>query len=158
VFGNERTRRFLANGTIKAGQVVCFEAAGIDEEVIACVAGAGTQPIGVAVHPAVDGEYVTVALDGTEVEVCNADDTATIDAGALVEWNDNAIGGTVSEFAPRAALGSTVIDGTNDTTIDGLTWIIGQAIKDGATPAAAAATVRIIIRIQLMLYSDHAVV
>lgn len=154
--GNNR-RTFIASGTILAGQVVCFASTGVSDTVLASVAGAGTKPIGVACEPATDGQKVLVAMDGCEVDVVIADGTTGVDAGDLVEPNDNAVGGTVNTYTLRAALGSTVIDGTNDTTIDSQSWTIGQALQDG-TASSAGGTVRIIVRIQVQQPSDHAVV
>lgn len=150
----ENTRTFICGETITAGQVVGFAATGVSNTIWGMDVTASEEPVGVAIYGGVAGDYIAVACNGCEAIVAVADDTTGIDAGGLVEWNDNAVKGTVSEFAPRAALASTVIDGTNDTTIDGTTWIIGQAMED----IAGGASGKILINIQLMLYTDHAVV
>jgi len=145
---------FVAGETIKAGQVVGFAAAGVSKTVVCMDETAGEYPIGVAIHDAASGELVTVAGPGCRVIVANADDTTAIDAGAPVQTNDNAVKGTVSEFTPRADLASTIIDGTNDTTVDHHAWIVGRALED----IEGGGTGEILVWPELVLYSDHTVV
>ena len=122
---------FIASGTIKVGQVVCFAATGDSMTVLASVAGANTKPVGVALDNVTNGEYVAVAMAGCVVEMANADDTATIDAGHWVECNDNAVGGTINEIDFTAS-GATVT--IKDQTI-------GMALDD----IAASGTGRVLI-------------
>lgn len=145
---------FLAGETIKAGQVVGFAANGVSKTMVCMDETSGEFPLGVAVHDASSGELVTVAGPGCIVVVANADDTTGIDAGDPLQTNDNAVKGTVSAFAPRADLGSTVIDGSNDTTIDHHAWLIGRALED----IAGGGTGEMLIWPELVLYTDHAVV
>ena len=102
---NGDTFTYTAGGAITAGMVVCFEATGTSLQVIKCVAGAGTIPIGVAITSAASGGKVTVQTSGYAY-VANADDTTGIDAGDYLEMNDNAVGGTVSA-ATLTASGAT---------------------------------------------------
>lgn len=146
--------RFIAGEALTAGQVVGFAATGVSKTVVAMDATSGEEPVGIVIFDAASGEVCTVACRGCWVKVAAADDTTGIDAGGLVEWNDNAVKGCVSEFTPRADLGSTVIDGSNDTTIDGSTWLIGQAMEDIAGGSYGI----IEVNPQLMLYTDHGVV
>lgn len=122
---------FIASGTIKVGQVVCFAATGDSMTVLASVAGANTKPVGVALDNVTNGEYVAVAMAGCVVEMANADDTATIDAGHWVECNDNTVGGTINEIDFTAS-GATVT--IKDQTI-------GMALDD----IAASGTGRVLI-------------
>ena len=87
---------FVSAGTIKAGMVVAFAATGVSMSVNPAVKSTTGQPIGVALNDATSGQYVAVAMNGCICNVVNADDTTDIDAGDIVEDNDNAIGGTVS--------------------------------------------------------------
>lgn len=90
---------FKAGATVKAGQVVAFEATGVSRQVIPAVKGTTGQPIGVAVYGVSSGAQVAVAMDGCLVTVANADDTTGIDAGDPLEDNIAAVGGTVSAAA-----------------------------------------------------------
>jgi len=90
---------FTATSTIKAGMVVAFSAGGASMAVIPAIKATSGQPIGVALHDAAAASVVSVAMDGCIVNVVNADDTAVLDAGDIVEDNANAIGGTVSAVA-----------------------------------------------------------
>lgn len=122
---------FIASGTILVGQAVCYAATGVSMTVLASVAGANTKPVGVALDNVTNGEYVAVACAGCVVEMANADDTATIDAGHWVECNDNAVGGTINEIDFTAA-GTTVT--IKDQTI-------GMALDD----IAASGTGRVLV-------------
>jgi hypothetical protein len=147
-------RTFTAGEAITAGQLVGYAATGVSDTVVGMDKTAGEQPVGVALTGAANGAPVAVCMDGCEVEMAVADDTTGIDAGNAVEWNDNAVKGTVSEYTPRADLASTVIDGADDTTIDGSTWVIGQAMED----IAGGGTGKVRLKIRQELYTDHAVV
>jgi hypothetical protein len=87
---------FISGGTIKAGMVVAFAAAGGNFIVLPAIKATTGQPIGVALHDALITKPVAVAMDGCIVNVVDADDTTDLDAGDIVEDNVNAIGGTVS--------------------------------------------------------------
>lgn len=86
----------IAAGTIKQGMVVSFHTTGVSFSVQGSKKGTSGQPIGVALNDATTGQRVAVAGDDCIVNVANADDTAAIDAGDVLEDNDNAILGTVS--------------------------------------------------------------
>ena len=86
----DNIKSLRAGATIKPGQVVVISGS----RTVVPATGTGT-PIGVAIGNAVLGEQVAVAGNGCWVIVVNADDTS-ISAGAELEADDNAIGGTVS--------------------------------------------------------------
>ena len=148
------TWTFTATEAVSAGQAVGPAATGVSNAVVPMDATVGENALGVALFDAAAGAKCTVCLDGSIVTVANADDTTAIDAGGYVMQNDNSVKGTVSEFTPRADLASTVIDATNDTTIDGSALIVGQALED----IAGGGTGKILVKTSIMLYSDHAVV
>ena len=148
------TRTFIAGEALTAGMVVGMAATGVSNTVVAMDNTAGERPLGVAVNDIASGARGLIAMAGCIVNVAVADDTTGIDAGALVEVNDNAVTGTVSEFAPRADLSSTVIDASNDTTIDGSANIIGIALEDIAGDSYGP----VLLCPYLILYSDHTVV
>ena len=103
------TSTFIATAAITQGQVVAFSATGVTDSVVASEAEAGGRPIGVAItSQATAGGKVTVAMVGSIVRVAVADDTTGIDAGNLVETNDCAVKGTVSEVTETATGGATV--------------------------------------------------
>ena len=87
----DNIKSLRAGATIKPGQVVEIS----DSRTVVPATGTGT-PIGVAIGNAVLGEQVAVAGNGCWVIVVNADDTASISAGAELKADDNTIGGTVS--------------------------------------------------------------
>ena len=145
---------FTATEAVTAGQAVGFAATGVSSAVVPLDATVGENAVGIALYDIAAGAKGTICLDGCICTVANADDTTAIDAGGYVQQNDNSVKGTVSEFTPRADLGSTVIDATNDTTIDGSALIVGQALED----IAGGGTGKILVKTSIMLYSDHAVV
>jgi hypothetical protein len=110
-------RTFKATAAITAGQVVCFNATGVSDYVEASVAGAGSQPIGVALtSQATVGGAVNVCMMGV-CSVTNADDTTGIDAGDMLVCNDNAVKGTVvaslavgSQATPQQVIGIALQD------------------------------------------------
>lgn len=102
------TRTFKASGAIKAGQVVAYSATGVTDTVVASVAESGGKPVGVALYDIADGKKGAICLAGCEVTVAVADDTTGVDAGNLVETNDNALKGMVSEVNEAATGGATV--------------------------------------------------
>lgn len=144
----------VAGEALTAGMVVGIAATGVDFTFVAMDETAGELPVGVVEADAASGDPCSVASIGCIVKVANADDTTTIDAGDLLMTNDNAVKGTVSAFTPRADLSSTVIDGSNDTTIDGSARIIGMALED----IAGGSYGYMLVMPYLILYSDHAVV
>ena len=87
----DNIKSLRAGATIKPGQVVEIS----DSRTVVPATGTGT-PIGVAIGNAVLGEQVAVAGNGCWVIVVNADSATNISAGAELEADDNAIGGTVS--------------------------------------------------------------
>lgn len=109
---------FIAGAAIKAGQVVGFVATGVSKTVHPLNATAGDKPIGVALYDAAIGTYVSVACEGCFVKVANADDTTAIDAGNYVEFNNNAVKGTVSEVAEADIAGAV---GTSHFGVVGIT-------------------------------------
>jgi hypothetical protein len=91
--------KFTATSTIKAGMVVAFAATGLDMSVIPAIKATSGQPIGVALHDAAATSIVSVAMNGCIVNVQNAESNVDIEAGDMLEDNDNAVGGTVSTCA-----------------------------------------------------------
>lgn len=145
---------FTAKEAITAGMVVGMAGSGDGYGVVCMDQTAGERPFAVAMITAASGAPITLLGPGSIAEVAVADDTTGVDAGSWVETNDNPVKGTVNEFSPRADLGSTVIDASNDTTIDGSANIIGMAMNDGA----GGGTFDLLVIPYLILYSDHAVV
>lgn len=82
---------------LKPGQAVEFQASGVSWQVT--VAKADGRAIGVVGAPHAAGDLVTVYSVGSIVKMANADDTAVIDAGDMVESNDNDVGGTINAVA-----------------------------------------------------------
>ena len=147
-------RSFTFTEAAKAGMAVGFAATGVSNAVVPMDKTSGEQCIGIAVYDVEAGDMGSVAMDGNIAVVANADDTTAIDAGDQVMQDDNAVQGAVSAFTPRADLSSTVIDGTNDTTVDGSAQIVGIALED----IAGGGTGEILVKVGLALYSDHTVV
>ena len=87
---------FTATSLIKAGMAVAFEATGVSDAVVPAIKGTTAQPIGVAMTNIAAGALGAIALDGCIVYVANAESDADIDAGDMLESNDNTVGGTVS--------------------------------------------------------------
>lgn len=101
-----------AGGTIKAGQVVAFNATGVAKTVEACNGETTTAPIGVALYDATTGQRVAVASTGSVVTVCEGAGSA-IDAGDLVGPDDAAVLGcikTVSSAASASVIGIAIDD------------------------------------------------
>lgn len=101
----DNIKSLRAGATIKPGQVVEIS----DSRTVVPATGTGT-PIGVAIGNAVLGEQVAVAGNGCWVIVVNADDTASISAGAELEANDNAVGGTVSALSSGKRIAIAIDD------------------------------------------------
>lgn len=111
--------KMTATTAVKAGQVVAINAAGVSGAVDPCVAAAGSMPLGVALYGAGAGAEVAIAGPGCIVYVANADDTAVVDAGGYVTFNDNAVGGTVSEVGSGAATQQVVGFAIDDIAASG---------------------------------------
>jgi hypothetical protein len=108
-----------ASGTIKAGMVVCPAATGVEKVMIACVAGAGQAPEGVALYDAADGEWFAMAGPGCEIYVANTDGVSvTADVGDYAIPDDNAVGGCVSPLAPGAITAGIVYSPIGRFTTD----------------------------------------
>jgi hypothetical protein len=140
---NGPTGSFTAKTAVKRGQVVGGEATGESRTVIPMVAGAGCRPVGVAIDDAAAGAKVSVALPGSIVTVVNADDTTGIDAFNLVETNDNAVGGTVSEVADADIAGAV---GTSHPQV------VGMALDD----IAGGATGKILVTLGYYFQKNNA--
>jgi len=134
VYGDNITT-FTATTAVKAGQVVAINATGVSNAVDPCVNTSGCQPVGVALYGAAAGALVAVAGTGCVVTIANADDTATFDAGDVLEGNDNTVGGTVSVSSVAASGGATATAHP---------FVVGYAEED----IAASGTGR--MRIQIM--------
>jgi len=150
----DNIREFTATEAVTKGQVVGFAATGVANAVVRMHEVADEHPIGVAITTATAGAIVKVAMAGCQVKVANSTDDTAIEAGEYVQVDDAAALGTVAVFTPRADLGSTVIDSSNDTTIDGSGNIMGIA----QTIITADGTGTILLLPALMLFTDHAVV
>lgn len=133
--GHQFSGAYKAGATIKAGQVVAYAFTGVSDTVHPHIKKITGSIVGVAAEDAATGDWFNVYEDGAVVNVANADDTTTIDAGAVVEGNDNAVGGTVSAKVNEATTGegSTLIMN-----------ILGIALED----IAGGATGRVKIKIQ----------
>lgn len=119
-----------AGEAITAGQVVGFAATGVSETVVVMDATSGEQALGVAMYDAASGAPIAVLSLGCIAEVVNADASTAIDAGDLLEQNDNAVGGTVSA-ATQTASGVTA---TNHA-------VVGIALEDIAGGASGKALI-----------------
>lgn len=133
--GHRNARAVKAGSAIKAGMVVAYADAGGSDTVVPHVKGTTASIAGVAMYDIASGSWGTAFLNGAIVYVANADDTTAIDAGAVVEGNDNAVGGTVS----AAANAASTAEG-EEFKID----ILGYAIED----IAGGATGRVMINMQ----------
>jgi hypothetical protein len=88
-----------ATTAISAGMVVAPAALGASGAVIPHIKATTVQPIGVAIYDIGAGAVGAIALEGCVVYVANAESDVDIDAGDILEGNDNAVGGTVSAGA-----------------------------------------------------------
>ena len=132
--GHRNARAVKAGADIKAGMVVAYADTGVTDTVHPHIKGTTASIAGVAMYDIASGSWGTILTNGAIVYVANADDTTGIDAGAVVEGNDNAVGGTVS----AAAYELTTAEGEeykND--------LLGYAIED----IAGGATGRVMINI-----------
>ena len=121
---------FTATSAVKAGMVVAFAATGVSDAVLPAIKGTTAQPIGVALYDAAASAMVAVAMDGCIVYVANAESNADIDAGDMLESNDNTVGGTVSVAPDMVAAAVAVVK-----------YVIGYAVE----PILRSTTGRIMI-------------
>ena len=131
--GHRNARAVKAGAAIKAGQVVAYALTGVSDTVHPAKMGVTGTVAGVALYDIASGAWGTILTNGAIVYVANADDTTGIDAGAFVECNDNAVGGTVSA-ASQAETSAGELTG----------YIVGITQED----IAGGATGRIEISIQ----------
>lgn len=111
--GHRNSRAYKVGATaVKAGMVVAFAATGVTDTIIPALKGTTGSIAGVAANDAAVGAWVNVYEDGAVVYVANADSATGIEAGDIVEHNDNAVGGTVSTKvqATTPATGATLIN------------------------------------------------
>ena len=132
--GHQNARAVKAGAAIKAGMVVAYADTGVTDTVHPHIKGTTASIAGVAMYDIDSGDWGTILLNGAIVYVANADDTTGIDAGAVVEGNDNAVGGTVS--AAAYALTTAVDEELKND-------LLGYAIED----IAGGATGRVMINI-----------
>ncbi len=108
--GHRNARDVIAGADIKAGQVVAYAATGVSNTVIPAIKGTTGSVAGVAAYDIASGEKGTIYINGAIVNVANADSATSIDAGDLVEYNDNTVGGTVSTcVAETVTTGTTLV-------------------------------------------------
>jgi len=79
------TSDFIAGSTILAGQVVAFAGTGVAWSVNPCNGVSTAAVVGVALHGAATGAHVAIAGPGSVILVQNGDDTATLEAGDIVQ-------------------------------------------------------------------------
>jgi len=79
------TSDFIAGSTILAGQVVAFAGTGVAWTVHPADGVSTAAVVGVALHGATTGDHVAVAGPGSVILVQNGDDTATLEAGDIVQ-------------------------------------------------------------------------
>lgn len=125
---------YKAGSTIKAGMVVAYARTGVTDTVHPHIKGTTGSIVGVAAEDAATGDWLNVYEDGAVCYLANADDTTVIDAGAVVEGNDNAVGGTISAAAGAA----TTAEGT-----ELMADVVGVALEDIAGGATGLVKIRI---------------
>jgi len=76
---------FIAGEAILAGQVVAIAGTGVAWTVHPANGVTTAAVVGVALHSAATGAHVAVAGPGTVIKVQNGDDTATMEAGDIVQ-------------------------------------------------------------------------
>jgi len=130
IISGDNIIQMTATTAVVAGQVVAINATGVDWAVDPSVATAGSRSIGVALFNAAAGTIVSVATVGCVVYMVNALDSA-IDAGAMVETNDAACKGGISECAIAASGGATVTSHFD---------VIGIAVEDIAASTTSVGT------------------
>lgn len=137
--GHEFARAVKAGAAIKAGMVVAYADTGVSDTVHPAVRGTTATIAGVAAADIASGAWGTIYLNGAIVYLVNADDTTTIDAGAVLTTDDNAVGGTVSAASAKTTT-------TGELRVD----IIGYAIEDIAASSAGSYG-RVMIQMQTVL-------
>ena len=145
---------FIAGETIYAGQVVGFAATGVADTVVVMDMTADEHAVGIALFDASSGGMVSVASIGCVCNVTNATDNVAIETGDWVIQDDASQKGSVKALTVRADMASTVLDTSNDTTLDATAYIVGLAIGDIAVSSYGP----VLIMPYPLLYSDHAVV
>jgi len=86
--------------------------------------------------------------------VANCSTSSAIETGDWVIQDDAACLGSVAALTIRADMASTVLDTSNDTTVDATAYIVGLAIGDIAISSYGP----VLIMPYPLLYSDHTVV
>lgn len=99
----DNLQSYTAGEDLKAGQVVGFDISEVTEVIIVMDATTGENAIGVVIYDVTSGDKGSVAEIGCVVNMVNADDAADIHAGADVIQDDNAVGGTISEYGGSGA-------------------------------------------------------
>jgi hypothetical protein len=94
-------KKFTLAANVTAGQVVVFHAT---DGYVTPATGATTERVaGVVEEDGTSGDEILVYLAGNIAYLVNADDTTTIDMGAWVITNDNAVKGTISAVSTTAS-------------------------------------------------------
>jgi len=145
---------FIAGETIYAGQVVGFAATGVTNTVVTMNATENEHAVGVALIDATVGSMVSVASIGCVCNVANCSTSTAIEAGDWAIQDNAACLGSVAPFIIRADMAPTVLDTSNDRTLDATIYIVGLAIGD--IPVSSYGPV--LIMPYPLLYSDHMVV
>lgn len=124
------TYTFVAGATILAGQVVGIHGTGVDFTVHPTADGSIDNCVGVAMHDAASGAYVTVALPPAIIKVCEG-------AGAAIDAGDNvmldSVAGcviTASDAADDTWVGYALEDITANST--GYIMLFPQYVPKGA--------------------------
>lgn len=100
----ENILQYTAGAALKAGMVVAFHGTGVSRTVHPCVKGTTGMPVGVVIYDVSSGDEAAIAGPGCTAKVANFSDSVAIDAGDLLEPDDNAVGGTVHALALLGAL------------------------------------------------------
>lgn len=127
LYSGKNIHKFIATTAVTAGQVVAFAGTGVSGAVIPAIKGTTGQPIGVALYGKAAGELVTVACNGCVCYVANAESDVDIDAGHVLEDNDNAtvpgcvsmegvLGGGVAVGVAHYTVGIAIDDITRSLT------------------------------------------
>lgn len=139
--GQDKARAYKAGAAIKAGQAVAFALTGVDNTVYPARKGVTGTVVGVAMYDIASGSWGTILKNGAIVEVANADDTTGIDAGAFVECNDNAVGGTVSAASQLVTsageLTGNIVGVAQEDIAGGATGLIEISIQYGPTGSSS---------------------
>jgi len=143
VYSGKNFHKFIATTAVKAGQVVAFANPAVSGAVIPAVKATSLQPIGVAINNADAGKKVAVACNGCWVYVANAESDVDIDAGHVLEDNDNATApGSVSMAAETNGGGAVAL----------VKYTVGVSIDD----IARSSTGRMLVKCGVMLAPNTA--